>query len=238
MLAGAKAGPLDALGNADAERVLGQIASDQRRNSDAVRLLLAAARLFEPVSADLARETYLEALFEAAMWTGDWGQPGRRREVAAAARAAPPGPEPPRPVDILLDALTVRFTDGYAAAAPVLTRALEFFLALDVTSGEVRRWRWLTSGNARGILAMELWDFASWQVLAARNVQVAREAGALVQLRFALQFPVNVHILRGELTTAARIIEEDRMIAEMTGPSPIAIPPMMLAVWRGREAEG
>jgi DNA-binding CsgD family transcriptional regulator len=237
LLPGAKTGPLDALGTAEMERLRGQIASDQRRNSDAVQLLLSAARLFEPVSADLARETYLEALWESAMWTGHLDQPDRRGELAQAARAAPPGPQPPRPVDVLLDAVALRFTGGYAAAAPALTRALELLLTLDVSTDETRRWLWLTAGNAGGILAMELWDFPSWQAMTARNVQVARDAGALLQLRAALQFPVLVHIYRGELATAEPFIEEYRSIAEVTGPPAVSLTAMTLAAWRGQEMQ-
>ena len=44
------------------EHLRGQIALDQRRGSDAARLLLSAARRLEPLDAGLARETYLEAL--------------------------------------------------------------------------------------------------------------------------------------------------------------------------------
>jgi DNA-binding CsgD family transcriptional regulator/tetratricopeptide (TPR) repeat protein len=234
LLMAAEAGPLDALGTAEAQRLRGQIASDQRRDSDAIQLLLSAARLFEPVDAGLARETYLEALWEVAMWTGELGS---RRDAAQAARAAPPGPEPPRPVGVLLDALAVRFTDGYAAAAPDLTRALELFLTLDVRSGEGRRWIWLTGGRAGAILAMELWDFASWSVLAHRYVQVARDTGALVQLRFAINFLVGAQVLAGELPAAAALIEEDRLVAGVTGPPPLALSAMMLAAWRGQEAE-
>ena len=244
LLAAANAGPLDALATADAERLRGQCAADQRRASDALPLLLTAARLFEPVSAALARETYLEALHEAALWVGHLGEPGLAREVTLAARAAPPGPEPPRPVDVLLDALALRFTDGYAAAAPSLNRALKLLLTLDVRSDEARHWLWLTAGNVGGLLALELWDFPSWQALTDRNVQVAREAGALLQLRIAIQFPVQVHIHRGELATAARLIEEDRWIAEITGYLTAgvtshpdrSVAAMLLASWRGQEA--
>ena len=235
LLAAAERAPLDALGAADAERLRGQIASDQRRIGDSVPLSLSAARLFAPVSAALARETQLEALFEAALWIGDLDTRG---EAAQAAREAPPAPPgPPRPVDALLDAFVLRFTDGYAAAVPAMTRALQLDLALDVGSEQARRWLWGTAGNAGGMLAMELWDFTSWQILTARNVQVARQAGALVQLRHALQFPVPVHIFRGDLAAAAQVIEEDRVIAGVTGPSPVAAPPMVLAAWRGDEAQ-
>ena len=47
------------------------------------------------------------------------------------------------PVDVLLDAFAIRLTDGYAAAAPTLTRALELLLDLELDSDEARRWLWL-----------------------------------------------------------------------------------------------
>ena len=236
LLAAAQAGPLDALGAADAERLRGHIASDQRRISDSVPHSLRAARLYAPVSAALAREAHLEALFEAAMWIGDLDIRSAAAQAAREAPGAPPGP--PRPVDALLDALVLRFTDGYAAAAHAVGRALELELALDVRSEEARRWLWSTAGNVGGILAMELWDFESWQTLVERNVRVAREAGALMQLRHALQFPINIHVLTGDLATAARLIEEERVIAGVAGPSSLAIMPMILASWRGDEAQG
>jgi len=69
----------------------------------------------------------------------------------------------------------------------------------------------------------------------ARQVQVARDAGALVHLQFALIFLARTHLLAGELATAARLIEEDRLIAEATGNPPVASA-MTLAAWRGQEA--
>ena len=232
-----EAGSLDALGGAEVERLRGQISSDQRRDIDAARLLLRAARRFEPVDVGLARETYLEALWEAVMWIGDQDPGGSRREATQAARAAPPCPGPPGPVDVLLDAMTQRFTAGYAAAAPGLSRALELFLALDTGSGETRRWFWITGGRAGAIIAMELWDFESWQTLSVRQVLLARDTGALVQLRFAINLLAPMHILRGELSAAARLIEEDRLIAEVTGPPPVTPAAMMLWAWRGQERE-
>ena len=79
-------------------------------------------------------------------------------------------------------------TEGYAAAAAALTRALELLVALDAGTGEARRWLWLAGGRAGTMIAQELWDFESWHALAARQVQVARDTGALVQLQFALNF--------------------------------------------------
>src|SRR6185436_8606163 len=111
LLVAVEAGPLDALRTAEVEHLRGQIAFEQRRGSDAAVLLLNAARRLEPLNADLARETHLDAL-ETALWASDLDGPGGTGDAAAAARAAPPGPHPPRAVDALLDALALRLTDG------------------------------------------------------------------------------------------------------------------------------
>jgi DNA-binding CsgD family transcriptional regulator len=233
LLVAVEAGPGDALRTAKAEHLRGQIALDQRRGSDAFRLLLSAARRFEPLNPGLARETYLEALWEAAMWTDAAGA----REAAEAARAAPPGPDPPRAVDVLLDALALRFTQGYAAAAPALTQALKLVLALNVSTGEAGRWLLPSGGRISQIIALELWDFESWYALATRQAQLARGAGALVHLQFALNYLARAHLLAGELTTAALMIEEDHLIAEATRNPPVADTEVMIAAWRGREPE-
>ncbi len=89
LLVAVEAGPPDALRTAEVEHLRGQIALDQQRGSDAARLLLSAAGRLEPLNADLARETYLEALV-AAIWTSDLDSPGGVLEAAEAARAAPP----------------------------------------------------------------------------------------------------------------------------------------------------
>jgi DNA-binding CsgD family transcriptional regulator len=235
LLVAVEAGAPDPLRTAEVEHLRGQIALDQRRNSDGARLLLSAARRLEPLNAGSARETHLEALI-AAMWAGDLDSPGGLQEAAKAARAAPVSPGPPCTVDVLLDAFATRLTQGYATAAPALTRALDLVLALDVGTVGVGRWLWLTGGRTGVNVALELWDDQSWHALAAHQVQVAREAGALVQLQFALIFLARTHLLAGELATAARLIEEDRLIAEATGSPPVAGAAMTLAAWRGQEA--
>jgi DNA-binding CsgD family transcriptional regulator len=233
LLVAAEAGPLDARQAAEVEHLRGQIAFGQNRGTDGARLLLRAARLFEPFDAGLARETYLEAL-RAAIVAGDLGRPGGVREAAEAARAAPPGPGPPRAVDVLLDAVALRFTEGYVAAAPALTRAVKLLASLD--AGEAR-WLWLPGGRAGNFIALELWDFESGYATAARQVQVARNMGALLQLQFALNSLSHYRLLAGELRAAERLIEEDRLIAEATGNPPAGYAVVMLVAWRGREQE-
>jgi DNA-binding CsgD family transcriptional regulator len=235
LLIAVEAAPLDALQAAEVQLLRGQVAVEQRRG-DAARLLLGAARRLEPLDTNLARETHLETL-GAAMWAADLDSPGGLAEAAKAARAAPPGPEPARAVDVLLDAFAVRLTAGYAAAAPLLARALELFLALDVRTDAVGRWIWVSGARASAMIAIELWNDDSWHALAARQVEVARETGALVQLQSSLDFLARTHILRGELTTTALILEEDRLISQATGNPPPVYNAMTLAAWRGREPE-
>jgi DNA-binding CsgD family transcriptional regulator len=235
LLVAIEAGPHDALRTAEAEHLRGLIAFVQRRASDGAQLLLSAARHLEPLDVALSRETYLDAL-GTAIWAGDLDSPGDLLAAAEAARAAPPGPEPPRPVDVLLDALALRLTQGYAPAAPLLTRALELGLALDVANDEVDRWRWLATGRGSAIVALELWDAEAAHAMAAVQAQFARDTGAPVYLQFALNSLATTHLLGGELTTAARLIEEDRLIAEVTGNPPVGYAAMALAAWQGQEA--
>ena len=86
-------------------------------------------------------------------------------------------------------------------------------------------------------IALELWDFESWRALAARQVRVARDTGALVQLQYALNFLARVHILAGEVSAAGRLIDEDRLIAEATGNPPAGYAALIIAAWQGRERE-
>jgi len=244
LLAAVDSGPADPLRTAEAERLRGQIAFDERRSSEAARLLRHAAKRFEPLNAHVARETHLEAL-AAALWASGPDGPDGVLEAAEAARTAPPAPDPARAVDAVLDALTMRFTEGYTAAAPALTRAVEGVLGLDVEADDIARWPLLAGNRGSAIvvhrwaelLALEIWDFDALQALAARQVRLARDAGVPVQLQYALNFLANTHLLAGELPTAAALVEEDQLIAEATGNPPVAFSVMTLAAWRGVEAE-
>ena len=79
LVAAAQHGPLDALQRARLERLRAQIAFTRRRGSDAPPLLLDAARRLEPLDAEAARETYLDAI-ASAMFAGRLSTgPGDRR---------------------------------------------------------------------------------------------------------------------------------------------------------------
>jgi DNA-binding CsgD family transcriptional regulator len=233
LLTGVEAGLLDELGRARVELLRGQIALEQRRGGEAGRLFLSAARRLEPLDPELARETYLEAL--AGAMSSDVEVVGGAPAVAQDARAAPTGTTPPRTVDVLLDAFAIRLTEGYAAAAPTLARSLELLLARDVANEDLGRRLSVSSSRNGNIVALEMWDDEALHRLAAHQVQVARDAGALVHLQFALSFLARSHMLAGDLGAATLTIDETRSIAEATGnPAPVNAP-MILAAWRGDE---
>ncbi|MFG1819337.1 hypothetical protein ACGFIF_36630 [Kribbella sp. NPDC049174] len=140
LLAVAAAGPLGEFDAAILQRLYGQIALDLRRGISAVPLLLDAARRLESLDLDLARETYLEAL-RAASIAGRFGD-GVLKAAAEAARRAPPAVGAPRALDLLLDGLAVRFTDGYVAGAAPLRRALQAVRDDDGRGGHDVRWPW------------------------------------------------------------------------------------------------
>ena len=187
LLVAVEAGPLDALLTAEVEHLRGQIALEQQRGSDAARLLLSAARRLEPLNAGLGARDAPRGARGRDVGRRP-GQPRRRAGCCRGRALCAPGPEPPRAVDVLLDGLALRLTEGYAAAAPTLSRALELVLAPEVGTDEAGRWLWLAGSRPSATVALELWDAESWHFLAARQAQVARDTGALVQLRLALNF--------------------------------------------------
>jgi len=136
-------------------------------------------------------------------------------------------------VDVLLDAFALRFTEGYAAAAPTLTQALELVRTVSVADDDVGRWLILE----RVLIGLELWDAEASHVVAAREVQLVRDMGAPLYLRLALNLLARSHVLAGELATAALLMEEDRLIGEATRNPPIAFAEMMLAAWGGQDAQ-
>ena len=66
-------------------------------------------------------------------------------------------------------------------------------------------------------MAIDLWDDQSWEALATRHVQLARDAGALTELPLALTSRAAVHIFGGELAVAASLTEEISQIITATG---------------------
>jgi DNA-binding CsgD family transcriptional regulator len=227
LLALADAGPLDAVGKAQVERMHAQIAFDLRRGSDAPALLLSAARRLEPLDVELARETYLEALL-AAIYAADLASGTTAAEVGRAARSAPLGPEPLRARELLLVGLATRLTDGYAAAAPALTRALRAYRA------EEPRLDWLDV--AFDITAMELWDDEAWLELVSTQADRAHATGTLVLLPYAVDYLAGFHVQAGDLSLAEGLLADAGALDNRIRADTLPYIPLRLAAWRGESS--
>jgi DNA-binding CsgD family transcriptional regulator len=236
LLATADGDLLDEAQQAQQARLRAQITFVRSRGSDAVPLFLDAARRLVSLDPAAARETLLEAL-GAAFFAGRLGNRPDLKEAADAARAAPPGPGPARPIDLLLDGVATRLTDGYAAGVEPLTRALRAFQhQAGGTDDALMNWLWLACPVAPEPIAPDLWDEATWQELATRAVEFARRAGALTVLPVALSYRAGVHIHAGEFAPASSLITEADVITAAAGNAPMRYTSLLLLASRGREA--
>jgi DNA-binding CsgD family transcriptional regulator len=135
-------------------------------------------------------------------------------------------------VDLLLDGLAIRFSDGYVASVPALKSALEALLDEGHDGEESVRWPWLGRRVAPDLFADE-----TWNRLATRSIQLAREQGALAVLPLALN---NLSMLRcqeGDLDGASALLDEADAIAAATGTEQLVFGRLTLAGIRGIESE-
>jgi DNA-binding CsgD family transcriptional regulator len=226
----AESGALSELEQARGVLLRAQIAFASTHGSDAAPLLLEAAEQLREVDPELARETYLEAL-TAAVFAGPLAGPGASsREVAEAARAAPPARKP-RGLDLLLDGLVALLSDTYAAAVPILREAQDA-IGPGMSQTEQLRWMWGAT-----VSAIHLWDDQAWEQLSDRHLQLIRETGALGDLAVALGHRGQMHVFAGELALAESLHAALQDATELTG-SPLApYHAVGLVAMRGREAE-
>jgi DNA-binding CsgD family transcriptional regulator len=226
----AEAGPLDEFASARVDLLRGRVAFASGLGSDSPPLLLKAAKRLEPLNIDLARETYVDA-WQAAFIAGHLAGAGDLLEVSRAARALPAPAGPPRLVDLALDGFALLVTDGPAAAAPVLRQATSAFAGPDTPAEEVLRWSWIAT-----VADEALFDDMGWSVT-ARQVQLARDAGALDQLPILLNRMGVQAVWSGDFAAATSLIAQAAAVCEATGAPLAPVTAMMLAAFRGREAE-
>src|SRR3954471_14562579 len=153
LLATAEGGPIDELQRARLDLLRAEAAYAESRGSEAPALLLRAAKTLDPLDPKLARDTYLDA-WSAALFAGHLASTGSLHHVSREALARPRSAAPQRPSDLLLHGFSLAFTEGRAAAAPVLERAARGFAGKDVAVEEVLRWGWLATAAA-----VMVWDY-------------------------------------------------------------------------------
>ena len=166
----------------------------------------------------------------AALFVGRSGSPDA--DVLAVGRAAGAAPRPqhaPSAADLLLDGLATAFTQGYAAGVPVLRKTLAAF-SIGMPADQELRWLSLAAAAASYI-----WDDDRWEALTDRHVQLARDLGALSELRLALSASATTLLLVGNPTAAEAAVEEERAAAAATGIDFAPYGAMNVAAWRGDE---
>jgi DNA-binding CsgD family transcriptional regulator len=231
LLATSETDGVDDLQRARMDLLRAQIAFAAQRGGDAPGLLLEAARELDAVDPDRAHTTYLEAL-EAALFAGRLARGADVVEVSKAALAGHAPRQPPRPTDLLLQGMATLAIDGHAAAAPILKAALSAFREAAVLPPEESRWLSLAS-RAAG----DIWDEESWRLLATRELERSRDAGALTATPLLLSSLSYIQVLCGELSTAESLLDEIRATVAVTGIPAHRYVEIWVAALRGREPE-
>jgi DNA-binding CsgD family transcriptional regulator len=219
---------LDELASARIELLRGQIMF-ARGAAGAAPALLKAAKQLESLDDGLARQAYLSA-WMAALFAGPLAG-SDLFEICQAARALPPRSEP-QPVDLVLDGLAMMVTDGPAAAAPALRRAVRAFVNADIAAEEPHCWGWQAQAAASA-----LWDNDARCALLVRQVQLAREAGVLDQLPILLEALGTAVAASGDIAAASALVAEADTICRATGTRAARLTAMMLGALRGRLSE-
>jgi DNA-binding CsgD family transcriptional regulator len=230
LVATAEAGPLDEFQRARVDLVRGQLAFASGPASSAPPLLLNAARRLEQFDLGLARETYLAAWGAASVAAGQSAGRGVLVEICCAVRALPPRPGAPLPLDLLLDGLALLTTDGHAAATPMLQRAASALA--DIPVEDVLRWGWMATAASNAV-----WDNDGAHAIAARQVQLIRDAGALAELPLYLSALGLASAWMGDFAGAASNIAEADSVAAATGSHFAPYTLLRLRALQGREGE-
>jgi predicted negative regulator of RcsB-dependent stress response len=228
LMATAEAGPLDDFQRARVDLLRGHIAV-ALGSGDAAPLLLRAARRLEPFDLDLARETYLIA-WGATVSAGDLEAGRIVGEIARAVRALPRPPGSPRPLDLLLDGLALLTLEGRAAGTPILQQAAKALLEIAVE--DVLRWGWMATAAS-----IAVWDDQGLLAIAARALQLVRDAGALAQLPIHLSALALARAWFGDLAGAASLVAEIDSVVAATGSRLVPGAALRLRALQGREAE-
>jgi DNA-binding CsgD family transcriptional regulator len=192
-----------------------RVAAGPAAEADAVPLLLDAARRLGPLDAPLARQAYLDAF--AAVATTEPGTASGGKAVADAAlrigRPTLPGKE-----DVLLEGLAVLFTEGPAAAVPLVARAVRAFTTEELTPDEGLR-----SLRLVAAAASSLWDDLGWEAATRRYLDTAHRTGALGAIPAASDARAMVELFSGDLGTAASLLARARSVTDGTTSCPASI---------------
>jgi DNA-binding CsgD family transcriptional regulator len=203
----AEAGALGELGRAQAGRLRAQIIFVRTDGRDGAAQLLQAAQRLDPLDRDLAKAAYVDAM-RAAFLSGDPLETGRRLRAL-------PLSQPPDAIELLLHGYGLLVTEGFPHGIDVLDQAMDAFISAPATGDENIR-----AVETASSVARTLWDDTAFDVLTARSVTLARQAGALSLLPEALDYRALYCVDAGELAGAAAALDEAEAIRQATGTEP------------------
>jgi hypothetical protein len=131
-------------------------------------------------------------------------------------------------VELLLDGLALLITDGLPAAAPTLRLAVSAFASAGISVGDGLRWGWMALMGS-----CFLWDDDGWDATLARQVQLARGAGALEHLPIYLEAAGMGAAWSGDFGGAVSLIAEAEAVCEAIGSRIAPYAALLLGSLRG-----
>lgn len=203
------------------------------RGGEATSLLLETAKRLDDLDPELARETYFEAL-TAAVLAGRLasGPDTNAMGVAGAARHASTADMPPRMVDLMLEALVARVTDGYVAGAPLLKHAIGEFLREDNNDAIDLRWY-----DMAARICLDLFDHDALDRITDRQLERLRAAGVLALLPVGLGTYAAADVFAGRFADAAAHLMEAEAITTAIGGPLLRRSDPLLAAYCGQESQ-
>ncbi|ORV45793.1 transcriptional regulator [Mycolicibacter engbaekii] len=222
----------DELLSARADLLRANVAFATRRGRDAPPLLLAAARKLRPLDPVFARDAYLGALM-ATMIVGRLctGEAPSAATIVRSVRQLPPRSGPATAADLFLEGIVLRIDDGHAAAAPVLQRAIQQYLAEDNAGVADPRLHDITLRVLLDLFAQD-----TYNSLNARQLELLRAAGELTVLPAALTTYAGVCVTAGDFAQAADLLAQAETISAATGAPQQRSIHIYLAACRGQQA--
>jgi tetratricopeptide (TPR) repeat protein len=133
----------------------------------------------------------------------------------------------------LLEYAVASASDLRVLRALALRRASSAFVAAETPAENSFRWTALPP-----IPSYVLWDDESWYTINARQLGLAREAGALARVPMGLITGAVIDAWSGEFAKAAEATAEADAIVEATGTRLAPYAAMLLVALQGREADG